>query len=121
MNHFNVTFEACGFTRCKQLVGATLSAADALAFSQNTLPDSVVAVKGAYITDDDGQDDKDIHVFASVTLTVRTHNYAAAEKLSPPENFLNQIAESLGKDADGTLVLDLDEHSWETTDVEAVS
>lgn len=126
MNQFKVTFESTGYTQDKAILDATLSEHAALGFSETTkseagFPPGILAVVGGYITEDDGQDGREIKVFVSVSLLVEAVSESEAEALSPPEDLLTKVADMLGRDFTGNCALELEEHAWEVVDVDTVA
>lgn len=112
--NFKVSYEATGFTNNGKLVGRALDEPQTAQLNAATLPANVISVIGGYITDDDDQGKTDIHLFVHVDILVEANSEEEADAMEPPSEFLGQIADLMsgGKD------LDLDVHSWETTEVD---
>lgn len=121
---FKVTFEATGFTNDREMLSESGSFLESVALgiteglrSSGKLPYNVLGVADGYISEDDAQGDTDIHVFVGVVLLVEAATEAAAESFAPPEEMLNWLAYFIAGAGTARQGLDLDEHSWEVTDV----
>jgi hypothetical protein len=116
---FKVSYEATGFTNSKDLLDRTFTEQEAIGFSEvslqeGTLPTNVLAVLGGHVSADDGQGEKDIHVFVCVDLLVEASSEDAAERMAPPKELLTRISDLMSSGLD----LDLQAHSWEVTQVQ---
>ncbi|MGA0553883.1 hypothetical protein ACO2TQ_35165 [Burkholderia sp. OKR4-1] len=115
---FDVQFEDVGFTS-SDLADREMSDLEAQRFTESaisaeTLPDPVVAIVRGYITEDDNQDSDEKKVFACVTIRVRAANDEEAEDFRPPRTLLATVAETMAREADGSIDLAL-EGNWEVS------
>lgn len=115
---YDVSWEATGFTFSADADQVRLSDEQLSTFTGAKLPAGVLAVKQAYVTTDDAQNEDDIRIFIRVTLLVEAASVVHAEKYAAPLPLLAEVVEQLATDECLEGDLDVDLSSWELTDVE---
>jgi len=121
MPNYKTDFEATAFTDDRSVLDSTLSGPQAKAFSkicqeEGLFPPGVVSILEARISEDDGQDDNDIHCFVCVDLELAVDSEKQAECFDPPVALLTRIAEHIV----GDLGIDLERDSWEAVATEVI-
>ena len=121
MPRFEVQFDDVGFTGDSSLAGSEMSGAqlaefNALALRNGGFSEQVLAVLGASISNDDGQESADeIKIFATVKLLVEAPDERHAQDILPPDEILNLAAGQLVAGDVSALGL---EGNWEAIDAE---
>lgn len=116
---FDITWEAAGFTKNRAIIDTEISQAEARETTedlaqQKKLPENIRAIRGAYITEDDGQSGSNRRVFLCVRFCARFDSERRAFSSEPPIDALEKISEMLGGDS-----LSL-EGDWQVASVDQV-
>ena len=121
---YDITWEASGFTQDKTIIDREYNKAEigALIADHTTIgetPEHIRSILGGYITEDDAQSTRERHVFVCVRMRCRYETVAEAENF-PPEDLLNQIAEAMGRNAQGEIALSLEDGPWQVSSAEPI-
>ena len=113
---FDVTFDTASYTDDRDLLDELLSAEfiarfNEIARAEGRFPKGVVELVEGHNSEDDEQEDSDIHCFVTVTLRVQAASEEEAEEFEPPEVLLQEVFEELlpGHDAEYWEVLEVSE------------
>jgi hypothetical protein len=103
---FDVRFEATFFAYSREDAEVELSDESIAALNAKLVSfgrKDIVKLVSAHVSADDGQDDEEIHCFASVLVRLKATDEDAAYNVSPPETLLNAVFHELanGNDIDG--------------------